>query len=88
MTAVFKHGNTTFLIPYQEEDAICELCGKLDELRPYGPNGENICYECGMKDEEAAIAKFTQRLANAAQIPEKVASPLKTYLDKQGLTKR
>jgi hypothetical protein len=28
----------------------CEQCGKIAETRPYGPNGENICYECGQKD--------------------------------------
>jgi len=28
------------------------LCGKFEELRPYGPNGENICFDCGMIDEE------------------------------------
>lgn len=31
----------------------CDLCGKLAELRPYGPNGECVCFECGMKDKEA-----------------------------------
>jgi hypothetical protein len=34
-----------------EEPAKCELCGKVDELRPYGPRGEGICFDCGMKDE-------------------------------------
>ena len=33
-----------------ETDDICELCGATDELRPYGPNGERICFDCGMKD--------------------------------------
>lgn len=40
------------------EDARCELCGKLDELRPYGPNGEAICFKCGMKDEETTRKQF------------------------------
>lgn len=40
-----------FIAP--QPDEVCELCGKVDECRPYGPNGENICFECGMKDEEA-----------------------------------
>lgn len=35
-----------------EPDFICALCGKIAETRPYGPNGEEICYECGMKDVE------------------------------------
>lgn len=25
----------------------CELCGKLAETRPYGPDGKRICFECG-----------------------------------------
>jgi hypothetical protein len=33
-----------------EDDDVCELCGKVAECRPYGPNGERICYECGMKN--------------------------------------
>jgi len=39
---------------------ICELCGKVAELRPYGPNFENICFECGMKDEKMAEKRFAQ----------------------------
>lgn len=35
-----------------EPDFLCALCGKIAETRPYGPNGEEICYECGMKDKE------------------------------------
>lgn len=40
------------------EDARCELCREIKELRPYGPNGENICFDCGMKDVEAAKRGF------------------------------
>ena len=25
-----------------------EMCGIVDECRPYGPNGENICFDCAM----------------------------------------
>ncbi len=38
----------------------CELCGKKDELRPYGPNHENICFECGMKNKELTKKRFTK----------------------------
>ena len=38
----------------QEKPQRCELCGKVEETRPYGPNGERVCFECGMKDKEAA----------------------------------
>lgn len=44
-------GNAIFI--EVEGDDVCELCGKVDELRPYGPNGERICYECGMKNRDA-----------------------------------
>lgn len=37
---------------YPENHQQCDDCGKIAELRPYGPNGECICFECGMKDEE------------------------------------
>lgn len=37
-----------------EEDSRCELCGLIEETRPYGPNGERVCFDCAMKDEKAA----------------------------------
>jgi len=40
-------------------DDVCDLCGDVAELRPYGPNGENVCFPCGMKDEAAAIRAFS-----------------------------
>jgi hypothetical protein len=42
----------------QQPDELCEMCGKIDECRPYGPNDENICYDCGMKDEETTRKKM------------------------------
>ena len=32
----------------QQPDEMCEMCGKIDECRPYGPNDENICFDCAM----------------------------------------
>jgi hypothetical protein len=48
-------GNIT-VIGSNEESAPkkCEYCGKIEELRPYGINGANICFECGMKPENRA----------------------------------
>lgn len=43
-----------------EPEQRCKLCGKLAETRPYGPNGEEVCFECGMKDEEAAKRGFNR----------------------------
>lgn len=37
----------------RKRDRKCELCGKVAETRPYGPKGEEVCFECGMKDEAA-----------------------------------
>lgn len=42
----------------QEPEQICEMCGKVDECRPYGPNDEQICFDCGMKDEETTQRKM------------------------------
>lgn len=36
-----------------EEPKTCEFCGKFEECRPYGPKGEQVCFKCGMKDQEA-----------------------------------
>ena len=42
--------------------AVCEFCRKSAELRPYGPFGENICFECGMKDEETTEKRVNQHI--------------------------
>ncbi len=38
------------IILREEKPQQCDFCGKIAELRPYGPNEECICYECGMLD--------------------------------------
>lgn len=50
-------GNITII--EAEPDGKCAYCGKMDELRPYGKKGEQICFDCGMKDE-----KTTARMMN------------------------
>ena len=42
----------------EQEPEVCEMCGIVDECRPYGPNDENICFECAMKDEETTKKKM------------------------------
>lgn len=44
----------------EEPMRACEMCGTIDECRPYGPNGEQICFECAMKDEETTKKKMTE----------------------------
>lgn len=31
-------------------DSVCELCGVVEELRPYGPDFKLICWNCAKKD--------------------------------------
>ena len=45
-----------------ELDQVCELCGAIAECRPYGPNGEQICFDCGMKDRETTEKRMGQYL--------------------------
>ena len=41
-----------------EPTQVCELCGAIDECRPYGPNNEQICFDCGMKHPETTRKKM------------------------------
>ena len=59
MTHVDEKGNL-WIVP--EPDGRCELCGAVEETRPYGPNGEQVCFSCGMKDEEATKRQFEGRI--------------------------
>ena len=43
-------------------DGTCEFCGKYEELRPYGPNNESICFDCAMKDEDTTRKKFREMI--------------------------
>ena len=44
----------------EEPEGECALCKAFDELRPYGPNGERICFDCGMKNK-ATTEKMMDR---------------------------
>lgn len=46
----------------EEKESKCEYCGKVAELRPYGKNGENICFKCAMKDEEITKQVFAKHI--------------------------
>lgn len=43
----------------------CELCGAITQTRPYGPNGEQVCLDCAMKDQAAAARGFHKRFGFA-----------------------
>lgn len=49
-----------FIAP--QPDEVCEMCGAVAECRPYGPDGENICFDCGMKDKAATEKKMAAYL--------------------------
>ena len=47
-----------------EKPQQCDDCGEIKELRPYGPGGSVVCFQCGMKDEDEAIRRFSSLLFN------------------------
>lgn len=40
----------------------CELCHKVAETRPYGPNGARICFQCGQLDPKGTERRMTAYL--------------------------
>jgi hypothetical protein len=46
----------------EELPQVCQLCVIIDECRPYGPNDEQICIECAMKNPETTERKMTAYL--------------------------
>jgi hypothetical protein len=44
----------------------CELCGAVEETRPYGPNREQICFDCGEKDPDTTKRRFLERIDGPA----------------------
>jgi hypothetical protein len=57
MTHRDEHGNIWIMA---EPDSKCELCGTVSETRPYGPNNEQICYDCGVKNEPITTQKMVE----------------------------
>lgn len=65
MTRIIRVRGKKVAIVEAEKDGVCELCGKKAETRPYGPKGENICFGCGMKDEDT-----TKKMCNKVLFEE------------------
>ena len=58
-----RTGNTLIIEPEPASfDDRCELCGAVEETRPYGPHDERVCFACGMKDDPAMLRAFYRRL--------------------------
>lgn len=51
----------------------CEMCGRVDELRPYGPGGMRVCFECAMLDEEEAGRQFDRVLNSTTEFMAGIA---------------
>lgn len=51
-----------------EKPQQCDLCGVIAELRPYGPNGECICYDCGEKNPEVTQKMMTRAISKAFEV--------------------
>lgn len=49
---------SSFRVIKEEPHMKCEMCGIIAETRPYGPKGERICFDCGMKDEKTTSKMF------------------------------
>ena len=41
-----------------EKPQQCDDCGEIAELRPYGPSGTTVCFDCGMKDPAEAVRQL------------------------------
>lgn len=55
-----------------EPPRTCEFCGAFAECRPYGPNGEQICFKCGQKDPETTERKMAEYIfPGAAEVLER-----------------
>lgn len=59
----FKKDNNTIIIE-QIPPHICQMCNNKRELRPYGPGGLWVCFQCGMKNENEAIKQFKNIIKN------------------------
>lgn len=57
----FEDGHRHYVLESEGKQP-CEMCGGVFELRPYGPNGENVCFFCAMEDPVAALMQLDARL--------------------------
>lgn len=64
MAKLFERKGSTIVMDRRDPHAFdgkCEMCGKEEELRPYGPGGKNVCFDCAMKDKKEAGRQFAAR---------------------------
>jgi hypothetical protein len=61
-----KRGNMIVMDRREAFLGTCAFCGVNADLRPYGPNNENICFDCAMKDEATTSRKFREMIDGLA----------------------
>lgn len=49
-----------------ESEQMCQTCGVIAECRPYGKNGEQICFDCGMANEEETIKQAVRHILGSS----------------------
>jgi len=52
MTKIIEHDPVRIVVIEPEADQKCQLCGAMEETRPYGPDFKRVCHACAMKDKE------------------------------------
>lgn len=56
----FRVGNVAVIC--EQPDARCSQCGEVTDVRPYGPNGAMVCYDCAMKDPKGTQRRMNKEL--------------------------
>ena len=54
--------NARLLIVESKNPQQCDDCGKIRDLRPYGPGGSMICFPCSEKDPEGTKRRFQRMM--------------------------
>lgn len=62
-----KKEGRKFIIEKQKPQT-CEYCGEVKELRPYGKDSANICFECAMQDEAETERQFGKMLKDVDEV--------------------
>ena len=59
-----------------EKPQQCDLCGVIEEVRPYGPKGEVVCVTCALKDLPAVFAAMCRRVGMNAEAAERIGAQI------------
>lgn len=63
MAKLFERKGDTIIMDRREPCmGTCETCHTVDDLRPYGPNNENICFSCAMKHPQITYERMQELL--------------------------